>query len=123
MLPALGITVFGLAVTPQIIPDNLGNAVIISSYTLSFVTTVLSTVIIVIQLLMDPRMPGASHQPRIAMEIVVESAALYSISALVFTPMITSSNGLIATYSLYPDLFFAYMAVASHLSCLPVLTF
>ena len=123
MPSALGITTFALAIAPQVLPSNLSNALVIASYTLSVVTTVLSTVIIVIQILRVTRMPGASHQPRIAMEIIVESAALYSISALVFTPMITSFNGPSETYILYPELFFAYMAVTSHLSCLPVLIF
>jgi hypothetical protein len=62
-------------------------------------------------------MPGASRQPRIAMEIVVESAALYSISGLVFTsilPVIKMVTSVGATYDLYAEIFFAYMAVASH---------
>jgi hypothetical protein len=88
MLSALGITTFALDVTPQVISDNLVNAMIISSFVLSVITTILSSVIIVIRILMVSRMPGASRQPRIAMEIIVESAALYSISALVYTPMI-----------------------------------
>jgi hypothetical protein len=122
MRSALGITMFALEVTPQVLPNNLYNAVTISSFSLSVVTTVLSTVIIVIRILMVARMPGASHQPRIILEIVVESAALYSISALAFTPTIalfdapTSRSG---TYHLYPELFFAYMAVEYHPSYFP----
>jgi hypothetical protein len=59
-------------------------------------------------------MPGASREPRIAMEIIVESAALYSISALVYTPMLylsLSPTASPATYSQYGEIFFAYMAV------------
>jgi hypothetical protein len=69
---------------------------------------------------MVSRMPGASRQPRIAMEIIVESAVLYSISALVFTPMLAnlSPGTPLATYYQYADLFFAYMAVELHLSYL-----
>ena len=120
----LGITMFALDIYPQFIPYSIFNPVQIGSYSLSVATTTLSTVIIVIRILMVSRMPGASRQPRVAMEIVVESAALYSISALVFTPMSTSAaNGPTATYGLYAESFFAYMAVASHLSCLPVLIF
>ena len=69
-------------------------------------------------------MPGATRQPRVAMKIIVESAALYSISALVYTPMLFATVTTIApvdTYGLYADLFFTYMAVESYLSCLPIL--
>ena len=75
---------------------------------------------------MVTRMPGASRQPRIAMEIIVESAALYSISALVYTSILSSVTTFISasdTYGQYAGLFFAYMAVESHPSCLPVLVF
>jgi hypothetical protein len=112
-------TVFGFDVTPTLIPISIFNAVQITSYSLSLTTTVLSTVIIVIRILLVSRMPGTSSQPQVVMEIIVESAVLYSISALVYTPMIssiTTSNGAGDTYELYADLFFAYMAVASHSS-------
>ena len=117
---------FGFDVTSQSIPDNLGEAVLISSFTLSVVTTILSTVIITIRILSVSRMPGVSRQPSIAMEVVVESAALYSISALVYTPMLIhlSSSQLplapTATYFEYADIFFTYMTVESHHSYLPV---
>jgi hypothetical protein len=119
MFSALGITMFALDITPQVLPNNLYNTVAISSFSLSVVTTVLSTVIIVIRILMVSRMPGASHQPRIALEIVVESAALYFISALVFTPMVSSFDAPSGTYHIYPELFFAYMAVEYHPSYFP----
>jgi hypothetical protein len=115
-LSALGITLFGLAVTPQGIPNNIVNAVASSSYSASVATTALSTVIIAIRILMVSRMPGASRQPRIAMEIIVESAALYSISALVYTLMLAnlSLNISVGTYIDYADMLFAYMAVESN---------
>jgi hypothetical protein len=75
---------------------------------------------------MVSRMPGASHQPQIVMEILVESAVLYSISALVYTSIISSATTFTATgvtYDQYAELFFAYMAVVFHLSGLPVLVF
>jgi hypothetical protein len=77
-------------------------------------------VIIVIRILRVSRMPGASRQPQIAMEIIVESAILYSISALVYTPMISPFTAPSVTYELYAQLFFAYMAVESHLPYLPI---
>ena len=71
-------------------------------------------------------MPGASRQPRTAMEIIVESAVLYSISALVYTSMlssITTTATACLPHELYAATFFAYMAVASHPSCFRVLVF
>ena len=118
---------FGIQVTPQVLPsDIIVNAVQLSSYSLSLVTTVLSTVIIVIRILMVSRMPGASRQPRTAMEIIVESASLYSISALVYTSILSFDTTFTSpsdTYQLYADVFFAHMAVASHPSCLLILNF
>jgi hypothetical protein len=117
---------FGFGISPQVIPDSIVNPVQLSSYSLSVATTVLSTVMIVIRILMVSHMPGASRQPQIAMEIIVESATLYSISALVYTSMLahlsfTSPETLSETYYLYADLFFVYMTVESHPSHLAVL--
>ena len=70
---------------------------------------------------MVSRMPGASYKPRIAMEIIVESAVLYSISALAYLSIISSTSLNVETYALYADIFFAYMAVESHPSYLSVL--
>jgi hypothetical protein len=114
---ALGITLFGLDITPQFIPDNITNAVELSSYALSVATTVVSTGVIAIRILMVSRMPGTTHQPQIALEIIVESAALYTISALVYTSMVfdVSPTALVVTYLNYADIFFAYMAVECHL--------
>jgi hypothetical protein len=63
---------------------------------------------------MVARMPGASRQPRVTVEIIVESAVLYSISALVYTSTLssfTTLNAASATYQIYAEVFFAYMAV------------
>jgi hypothetical protein len=57
-------------------------------------------------------MPGASKQPRLAAEIIIESAALYSISALIYVSLIPLSiptnNPLIP----FGELFFAHLAVS-----------
>jgi hypothetical protein len=111
---------FGLDVTPQNISDSIYNPVLISSYSLSIATTILSTAMIVIRIVTVSRMPGTSRQPRIAMEIIVESAILYSISALVYIPTFTdqySASGI--AYQLYADIFFAYMPVESNPSSVP----
>jgi hypothetical protein len=102
---------FGLNVTLQV-PDSISNIVELSSFSLSIVTTVLSTVIIVIRILIVSRMPGATHQPQIAMEIIVESAILYSISALVYIAVIVNASA--PAYYMYALIFFAYMAVESY---------
>ena len=111
---------FSFDVTSLFTSDELLVAVLISCYSLSVATTVLSTVIIVIQILRVSHMQGVHHQPSIAMEVIVESAALYPISALVYTPMLIhlSSSQLplapTATYFEYADIFFTYMTVESH---------
>jgi hypothetical protein len=110
-------TAFGLDVTPQVIAISIFNAMQLSSYSLSVATTILSTVIIVIRILRVARMPGTSRQLQLAMEIIIESAVLYSISALVFTAILSSQATVMSssnTYASYAELFFAYMAVAPH---------
>jgi hypothetical protein len=105
--------VFSFGVIPQFIPPSIYNPVALSSYSLSVATTVVSTVLIAIRILRVSRRQGASRQPQIAMEIIIESAVLYSISALAYTSML-SPFAPSATYELYGQLFFAYMAVESH---------
>ena len=112
-----------LDVTPQSISDRIFIPVELSAYSLSLATTVLSSVIIVIQILMVSRVPGTSCQLRIAMEIIIESALLYSISALVYTSRLASETTVTSAYNVYADLFFGHMAVMSHPSFLPVLVF
>jgi hypothetical protein len=59
------------------------------------------------------------------MEIIVESAVSYSISALVYTAILSSKTAFISasdTYELYANLFVAYMAVASHPHAFPPLS-
>ena len=66
---------------------------------------------------MVSRMPGASRQPRVEMEIIIESAILYFISALVYTSVLssfTSPTAASETYVIYVDVFFVYMAVESY---------
>jgi hypothetical protein len=57
------------------------------------------------------------------MEIIVESAAPYAISALVYISILSYAPDIsVAAYSsfLYVNVFFAYMAVESHPSSLAV---
>jgi hypothetical protein len=114
--PALGITLFAMDVSPQVIPINIPFATIVSSYSLSIATTILSTLIITVRIVMVYRMEGVGSQPRIAVEILVESAALYFIAAIVYIPMIGPNNANPATYTQYAEIFFANMAVRILLS-------
>jgi hypothetical protein len=57
------------------------------------------------------------------MEVIIESATLYSISALVLTPMFANPSYTAPnqTYYLYAELFFIYTAVKPRSSYLPIL--
>jgi hypothetical protein len=113
-----GIANFALVVCPIWIPPKIGIAVQISWIALSVGTTTASTLIIVACILLVSRMPGASKQPHLAAEIITESAALYSISALIYISLSVAHTSsvvdLLTTYiqSTYADAFFAYLAVS-----------
>ena len=98
---------FLLDVVPVWIPQNIDNDVRITTCALSVGTTTLSTIIIVTRILLVSRMPGASKQPRLAAEIIIESAVLYTISALIYIAMIPGNP----YYLEYAAVFFASMAV------------
>ena len=58
-------------------------------------------------------MPGASHRSYLVIEILVESAALYSVSLLADILVFTlASDAFFNTYSEYVDLFAVNMAVS-----------
>jgi hypothetical protein len=85
-----------------------------TNYTLSVATTVVSTLIIVFRIVQVSRFPGTQRTLHKAMEIIIESAALYSISALVYIPMIARTDPNFLVYLEYADVFFANMAVRAH---------
>jgi hypothetical protein len=87
------------------------NAVVITAYALSVGTTTLSTIIIVTRILLVSQTPGASKKPRLAAEIITESAALYTISALIYIALLSGNF----YYMQYASIFFAYMAVSPFL--------
>jgi hypothetical protein len=90
---------------------SIGRAIQVTTYALSVGTTTISTIIIVTRILLVSRMPGASKQPRLAAEIITESAALYTISALIYVAMVPGS----LDYGPYVNPFFTYMAVCPFL--------
>jgi hypothetical protein len=113
-LPVVGFTLFGFTVSSTVeaanaiwLPLNLSNII------LSLVTTILSTLIIVIQILRVSRLPGVSRQPYTAIGIIIESAALYSVASLVYIPISTvNSNGLLMAV-LYAEMFYKQAAVST----------
>jgi hypothetical protein len=109
----VGLISFVIDVYPKFVPDNIAIRIQVSAYALSVGTTVLSTLIIAIQILRVPRLSISSHRPHTAAEIIVESAALYFISGLIFIPMMNliATNSASITYILYAKLFFTHMAV------------
>jgi hypothetical protein len=102
---------FGMDVSPTFFPDNVYFSIETTTYSLSVATTVLSTLIISGRILKVSHMAGISSQPRTVLEIIVESAALYSIAALGFISLMGVSDPNVGTYSLYMQLFFTNMAV------------
>jgi hypothetical protein len=83
-------TLFGPNLSDKYYETN--HPIYISRYALSVAATVPSTLLIIVQILIVLRMPGASHRPLTALEIVVESAALYSVSALVLLALVVRSD-------------------------------
>jgi hypothetical protein len=124
LLSATGIAYFVISVCPVWVPPHIANAVQISGIALSVATTTVSTIIIVTRILLVSRMPGASKQPRLAAEIITESAALYSISALIYISLVSAASSTTvvlenAPRRLYGEAFFTYLAVSflsAHLS-------
>jgi hypothetical protein len=95
-----------MELVPVWISANIGNAIAETNFALSVGTTTLSTIIIVIRILLVSRLPGASKSPRLAAEIITESAVLYTISALVYIGVTPQSYS-----AIYASVFYAYMAV------------
>jgi hypothetical protein len=63
-------------------------------------------------------MPGASHRSYVVIEILVESAALYSVSLLIYILVFTlASEASFNTYSEYMQPFVMHMAVSIQCSC------
>ena len=76
---------------------------------LSVTATVISTIIITTQILRVARLPGATRQPGKVVEIIIESAAFYSIASLVFIGVYNSPE-----LVNYVELFWAASAVRFH---------
>jgi hypothetical protein len=84
------------------------NTILITHVTLSVATTLLSTVFIIYRILSAPRLRGC-EQSRGAIEVMVESALLYSVTSIVYMALASSSKTMMA--SMYADAFFEAMMV------------
>jgi hypothetical protein len=100
-----------MILSPHNYPITISVDISVSIYSLSVATTVLCTIIIVSRIIKVWQIPGTKRKARAGVEIIVESAALYSVSALVYIPMIGPGNQKVGTYIQYADVFFATMAV------------
>jgi hypothetical protein len=83
-----------------------------STYALSVASTILSTILIVVRILYVARIPGTTRQPYTVIEVVVESAALYSISALIYIVMLHEWIVNLSLMDLYGEIFCSNMAVS-----------
>jgi hypothetical protein len=112
-LSATGIAFFIILVYPAWISENAAAAVQSTTYALSVGTTTTSTIIIVTRILLVTRMPGTSKKVHLVVEIITESAALYTLSALIYIGMIHGTYYGVVINTLYAGVFFGYMAVCS----------
>jgi hypothetical protein len=107
-----GLVQFGLLVSPdvsKITADQL-NAWATANISLSVATTVVSTLIIVIRILRVTRLPGTKLSSSVV-EIVVESAALYGVSSLVYLGLSQPTSMTADVRFFYAQVFFSTMAV------------
>jgi hypothetical protein len=108
-----GLVQFGLVVSPdarsKVTAEQL-DAWSIANTSLSVATTVMATLIIIIHILRVTRLPGAQLSSS-AVEIVVESAALYAVSSLVFLGLAVPTSTTTDVRFFYAQVFFSTMAV------------
>ena len=88
------------------VPNEIARPLNLSNMILSVATTVVSTIIIAIQIWRVARLPGATRQPRKVVEIIIESAAFYSIASLVYIGVYNSLE-----FFNYAELFWMASAV------------
>jgi hypothetical protein len=100
-------------ITSHPVPINAYLGVLHATFSLSVATTVVSTILIVIQILRTSRVPGKTRaKSHTAVETIIESALLYSVTSLIFIPMINPESESSSTYYLYAQVFAAHMAVS-----------
>jgi hypothetical protein len=106
---AAALVVFILDIIPPLIPGELMSALWITNSALSVATTLLCSLIIVARIFIVSRLPGATRQPIKAAEIVIESAAFYSITTLIWIPIFNTPSAV--TYAIYVDVFYTLAIV------------
>jgi hypothetical protein len=109
---ATGLAIVFMDIILTLIPMNIYFPLAMATYALSVASTVLSTILIVVRILYVARIPGTTRQPLTVIEIVVESAALYSISALIYIVMLYEWIANSSLMDLYGEIFCSNMAVS-----------
>ena len=108
-----GLVQFGLLVSPdvrsKVTADQL-DAWVTANVSFSVATTVVSTLTIVIRILRVTRLPGTKLSSS-AVEIIVESAALYAVSSLVYLGLSQPTSMTTDVRFFYAQVFFSTMAV------------
>jgi hypothetical protein len=104
------VTYIALELSPQGCSDLI-NILSMSFVSLSVATTIIVTILIVVRILRASRFPGV-QRPRLVLEILIESAALYSITSAVFIGFYASTQRIAMENVLYPETFWAAMIVS-----------
>jgi hypothetical protein len=106
---------FAIEISPNVVVSvAIWNVLDVGNVALSVATTVVCTIFIVIRISTVSRMEGATSQLSRAMNIIVESAALYTVASLIYLPFdVLANKGSLITLSYidYISLILAFIAV------------
>jgi hypothetical protein len=111
--------VFGILMSSDEPPNALIVSLSLANISLSVATTVFCTLLIAYRIWTVSRTPGGSvrshRSAHFALRILIESGAVYSVTALIFIPMdaLAPKHIITQTYYLYAGEIFAFMAVST----------
>jgi hypothetical protein len=103
-----------MTVSPVLYPDSVFVPIELSNISLSVASTVMSTSIIALRIIRVSAMSGTTSRPRIVVKVIVESATLYAVSAMVYIFITAFPRDDISAYGNYAEFIFANMAVRSN---------
>ena len=104
-----------MLVSPSFFASSITVPLNLSNVALSVSTTLVATLLITIRIFSVSRIPGASRRSLVGLEIIVESAALYSIAGLAYIAFVAGvvEEKTVASLGInYVEVVFAYMAVS-----------
>jgi hypothetical protein len=104
-----------MLVSPSFFATSITVPLNLSNVALSVSTTLVATLLIAIRIFSVSRVPGASRRSLVGLEIIVESAALYSIAGLLYIAFVAGivEERIAASLGInYAEVVFAYMAVS-----------